>query len=189
MGYKPKAPAVMAAPNVIPMADIMLVLLIIFMVITPMLQKGVSVDMAKVKNPQDLPDADKDDAVIIAVTRDGNIYLGSSPRSSSTKSPPRSGTSSPIASIRRSTSALTPAPSLATSSRPWTKFAPRAWTKSDCSRKRSHQENARRLLLLPLTGLRASAFTRRFLSRSKGVFQWEFHLVAKVRCPNRTSFR
>jgi biopolymer transport protein ExbD len=77
MGYKPKAPPVMAAPNVIPMADIMLVLLIIFMVVTPMLQKGVSVDMAKVENPQDLPDADKDDAIILAVTRDGSMYLGS----------------------------------------------------------------------------------------------------------------
>jgi len=68
----------MAAPNVIPMADIMLVLLIIFMVVTPMLQKGVSVDMAKVDNAQDMQDADKDDAIIIAVTRDGNTYLGSS---------------------------------------------------------------------------------------------------------------
>jgi biopolymer transport protein ExbD len=77
MAYKPKAPPVMAAPNVIPMADIMLVLLIIFMVVTPMLQKGVSVDMAKVENPQDLPDADKDDAIIVAVTRDGSLYLGS----------------------------------------------------------------------------------------------------------------
>jgi biopolymer transport protein ExbD len=75
MGYKPKAPDVMAAPNVIPMADIMLVLLIIFMVITPMLQKGVSVDMAKVENPEDLPNADKDDAVIIAVTRTGELYI------------------------------------------------------------------------------------------------------------------
>jgi len=35
----------MAAPNIIPMADIMLVLLIIFMVVTPMLQKGMSVEM------------------------------------------------------------------------------------------------------------------------------------------------
>jgi biopolymer transport protein ExbD len=77
MAYKPKAPPVMASPNVIPMADIMLVLLIIFMVVTPMLQKGVSVDMAKVENPQDLPDADKDDAIIVAVTRDGSLYLGS----------------------------------------------------------------------------------------------------------------
>ena len=77
MPYKPKAPPIMAAPNVIPMADIMLVLLIIFMVVTPMLQKGVSVDMAKADNAQDMKDADKDDAIIIAVTRDGNLYLGS----------------------------------------------------------------------------------------------------------------
>jgi biopolymer transport protein ExbD/biopolymer transport protein TolR len=77
MAYKPKAPPVMAAPNVIPMADIMLVLLIIFMVVTPMLQKGVSVDLAKVNNAQDMQDADKDDAIILAVTRDGKMYLGS----------------------------------------------------------------------------------------------------------------
>jgi len=77
MGYKPKAPPVMAAPNVIPMADIMLVLLIIFMVVTPMLQKGVSVDMAKVNNAEDMQNADKDDAIILAVTRDGKMYLGS----------------------------------------------------------------------------------------------------------------
>lgn len=76
MAYKPKAPPVMAAPNVIPMADIMLVLLIIFMVITPLLTKGVSVDMVHVPNPEDMPNADKDDAIIVAVTRDGSIYLG-----------------------------------------------------------------------------------------------------------------
>jgi biopolymer transport protein ExbD/biopolymer transport protein TolR len=58
------------------MADIMLVLLIIFMVVTPMLQKGVSVDMAKVENPEDMRDADKDDAILIAVTRDGRYFLG-----------------------------------------------------------------------------------------------------------------
>ena len=77
MAYKPKAPPVMASPNVIPMADIMLVLLIIFMVVTPMLQKGVSVDMAKAANAEDMQDADKDDAIILAVTRDGKMYLGS----------------------------------------------------------------------------------------------------------------
>ncbi|MFZ3200437.1 MAG: biopolymer transporter ExbD [Candidatus Acidiferrales bacterium] len=75
MAYKPKAPPVMATPNVIPMADIMLVLLIIFMVITPMLQKGVSVDMAKVENAEQMADANKDDAVIVAITRDGTLYL------------------------------------------------------------------------------------------------------------------
>jgi len=56
-----------------------LVLLIIFMVITPMLQKGVSVDMAKATNTRDMTDADKEDAVVLAVTRDGKIYLGSDP--------------------------------------------------------------------------------------------------------------
>jgi len=77
MPFKPKAPPVMAAPNVIPMADIMLVLLIIFMVVTPLLSKGVSVDMARVPNPEDMQDADKDDAIIVAITRDGTVYLGS----------------------------------------------------------------------------------------------------------------
>ena len=76
MPFKPKAPPVMSTPNVIPMADIMLVLLIIFMVVTPMLQKGVSVDMARVPNPEDMPNADKDDAILVAITRDGSIYLG-----------------------------------------------------------------------------------------------------------------
>jgi biopolymer transport protein ExbD/biopolymer transport protein TolR len=55
----------------------MLVLLIIFMVVTPMLQKGVSVDMAKTNNPIDMPDADKEDALLVAVTRDGKIFFGS----------------------------------------------------------------------------------------------------------------
>ena len=68
----------MAAPNVIPMADIMLVLLIIFMVVTPMLQKTHQVDLAPVNNPREMKDADKDDAIVVAVTRDGSIYLGNS---------------------------------------------------------------------------------------------------------------
>jgi biopolymer transport protein ExbD len=75
MAYKPKAGDQMASPNVIPMADIMLVLLIIFMVITPMLQKTTPVDLAITNNAHDMKDADKDDAVIVAVTRDGTIYL------------------------------------------------------------------------------------------------------------------
>jgi biopolymer transport protein ExbD/biopolymer transport protein TolR len=76
MGYKPKAPDIMPDINVVPMADIMLVLLIIFMVVTPMLQKGVSVDMASTENPTEMPDADREDAVLLSVTRDGAIYLG-----------------------------------------------------------------------------------------------------------------
>jgi len=61
--------------NVTPMADVMLVLLIIFMVVTPMLQKGVSVELARTANPVDMQEADREDAVIISVTRDGNFYL------------------------------------------------------------------------------------------------------------------
>src|SRR5512142_3265878 len=63
--------------NVTPMVDVMLVLLIIFMVITPMLQKGVSVDLAKTNNPTQMPDADKEDALLVAITRDGKIFFGS----------------------------------------------------------------------------------------------------------------
>jgi len=65
--------------NVTPMVDVMLVLLIIFMVITPMLQKGVSVDLAKVNSPEAMPDADKEDALIVAVMRDGKIFFGNDP--------------------------------------------------------------------------------------------------------------
>jgi len=62
--------------NVTPMVDVMLVLLIIFMVVTPMLQKGVSVDLARVNNPEQMPDADKEDAIVVAVMKDGKVYLG-----------------------------------------------------------------------------------------------------------------
>ena len=65
--------------NVTPMVDIMLVILIIFMVITPMLQKTFSVDMARVENPHSMNDAEKDDAVVIAVTRDSKVFLGNTP--------------------------------------------------------------------------------------------------------------
>ncbi len=76
MAHKPTAPPTVADINVTPLVDVMLVLLIIFMVITPMLQKGFSVDMAKAMNPRLMQDAEKEDATIIAVTRDGKMYLG-----------------------------------------------------------------------------------------------------------------
>src|SRR5437868_1968430 len=72
---KQKAPPPVADINVTPMVDVMLVMLIIFMVITPMLSKGVSVDLVKTKNPIAMANADKDDAVLVAVTRDGKVYL------------------------------------------------------------------------------------------------------------------
>ena len=71
----PKAPPVVSDINVTPMVDVMLVLLIIFMVITPMLSKGVSVNMVKTKNPIKMVEADKEDAILIAITRDGKVFL------------------------------------------------------------------------------------------------------------------
>ena len=72
---KYKAAPPVADINVTPMVDVMLVMLIIFMVITPMLSKGVSVDLVKAKNPIAMANADKEDAVLVAVTRDGKVYL------------------------------------------------------------------------------------------------------------------
>jgi biopolymer transport protein ExbD/biopolymer transport protein TolR len=68
--------AVNADINVTPMADVMLVMLIIFMVVTPMLQKGAPVELPRTKNPLDMSDADKDDAIRVGIARDGKFYLG-----------------------------------------------------------------------------------------------------------------
>jgi biopolymer transport protein ExbD/biopolymer transport protein TolR len=70
-----KAPPPVADINVTPMVDVMLVMLIIFMVITPMLSKGVSVDMVKTRNPIAMQAADKSDAITVSVQRDGRTYL------------------------------------------------------------------------------------------------------------------
>ena len=70
------SPPPVADINVTPMVDVMLVLLIIFMVLTPMLSKGISVDMVKTVNPVAMQAADKSDAIIVAVTRDGKTFLG-----------------------------------------------------------------------------------------------------------------
>jgi len=70
-----KAPPPVSEINVTPMVDVMLVVLIIFMVITPMLNKGANVDLARARNPIVMADADKEDAVIVAITRDGQTFL------------------------------------------------------------------------------------------------------------------
>jgi biopolymer transport protein ExbD len=75
---KPKGSETVSDINVTPMVDVMLVLLIIFMVITPMLSKGVSVDLVKTINPIAMQNADKEDAILVAVTRNGDVFLGSS---------------------------------------------------------------------------------------------------------------
>ena len=73
---KRKAKGAINDINVTPMVDVMLVLLIIFMVITPMLSKGVSVDLVRTRNPIAMDEADKEDAILVAVTRDGQAFLG-----------------------------------------------------------------------------------------------------------------
>ena len=63
--------------NVTPMVDIMLVLLIIFMVITPFLQQGVSVALPRdMNNPDEDPAIIKESSVVVAVTKEGKIYIG-----------------------------------------------------------------------------------------------------------------
>ena len=61
--------------NVTPMVDIMLVLLIIFMVITPMLQAGVSVAIPKANNPDEDPNIIKDSAIVVAIPEGGMYYV------------------------------------------------------------------------------------------------------------------
>ena len=65
--------------NVTPMVDVMLVLLIIFMVITPMLNNKVNVDLPRVNAATAMEDANKEDAITVAVTRDGRTFLGADP--------------------------------------------------------------------------------------------------------------
>ncbi len=72
---KPVAPQVVSEINVTPMVDVMLVLLIIFIVITPLLTKGQTVEFVKAKNQIPMQNADKEDAILISVSRNGQIFL------------------------------------------------------------------------------------------------------------------
>jgi biopolymer transport protein TolR len=63
--------------NVTPMVDVMLVLLIIFMIVTPLLQQGVTVNYPKELNtPEEDGDITKDTSVVIAIPDNNNFYLG-----------------------------------------------------------------------------------------------------------------
>jgi biopolymer transport protein ExbD len=65
--------------NVTPMADVMLVLLIIFMITAPLMQQGITVNLPKADNPLDAPEADAQDAVVVAINRDGRVFLKNNP--------------------------------------------------------------------------------------------------------------
>jgi biopolymer transport protein TolR len=62
--------------NVTPMVDVMLVLVIIFMVVTPMLSQKVEVDLPTVTAAVMMDNANKQDSITVAVTRDGKTFLG-----------------------------------------------------------------------------------------------------------------
>lgn len=63
--------------NVTPMADIMLVLLIIFMITTPLLQEGIAVNKAKARNAEEAPEVEGKDVTTVTVTRNQEIYINS----------------------------------------------------------------------------------------------------------------
>jgi len=65
--------------NVTPLVDVVLVLLIIFMVITPMLQAGVTVNIPEAMNPLEDPAIDKESSVVISLPNDAEIWVGRDP--------------------------------------------------------------------------------------------------------------
>lgn len=70
-------PSVKADINVTPLVDVVLVLLIIFMVVTPLIASGVAVDLPRTTHHQRKPDDGKD--IIVSVTREGKIFVGTRP--------------------------------------------------------------------------------------------------------------
>jgi biopolymer transport protein TolR len=71
--------SVSADINVTPMADIMLVLLIIFMLTVPSMQNGITVTLPKAINPLDAPGVNKPENFVVALNREGMIYVGKKP--------------------------------------------------------------------------------------------------------------
>ena len=69
--------AVKSEPNVVPMIDIMLVLLIIFMIVTPLISAGFKATMPKGANLD--PDPEKDNEVILGLDESGNYFIDARP--------------------------------------------------------------------------------------------------------------
>lgn len=71
----PGRSAFQAEMNVTPLVDVVLVLLIIFMVITPYLQRGVEIDLPFAQNVRSREDAERE-PIVVSLKRDGDLYLG-----------------------------------------------------------------------------------------------------------------
>jgi biopolymer transport protein TolR len=78
-GGGPASSEVTSDINVTPMADIMLVLLIIFMITTPLLQEGIAVNKPKARNAQEAPEVEGKEATTVTVTRSQEIYINDVP--------------------------------------------------------------------------------------------------------------
>src|SRR6266853_113628 len=81
MGMAKRTTVIVNDINVTPMVDVMLVLLIIFMVVTPMLGTN-GVDLPKVRHPHDMPDVNREGSIVVTVVRDGKIFLKANQMSS-----------------------------------------------------------------------------------------------------------
>lgn len=71
--------AVTSEINVTPMCDVMLVLLIIFMITVPLLQQGIFVNKPRARNAREEPLVDDEDATMVTITRQGDIYINRKP--------------------------------------------------------------------------------------------------------------
>jgi biopolymer transport protein TolR len=69
---------VQSTPNVTPMVDVMLVLLIIFMVVAPALLAGFNAEPPQAQNIKDHPEDAETDQVL-GIDKDGNYYLNKKP--------------------------------------------------------------------------------------------------------------
>src|SRR5215475_15735244 len=78
MAASSSAASVQSTPNMTPMIDVMLVLLIIFMVVTPALLAGFTADPPQAQNIKDHPEDDQTDQVM-GLDKDGNYYLNKKP--------------------------------------------------------------------------------------------------------------
>jgi len=70
-------PPVKAEINVTPLVDVVLVLLIIFMVVTPLIASGIAVDLPRTLHHARKPDDGKD--IIVSITREERVYVGRNP--------------------------------------------------------------------------------------------------------------